>query len=478
MDRPSLPHDILCLILSLTDKATLARVMRTCRELYRPAATYMLKGEVDLHTSQRHIDSLSSFLLADPLHRLPLLRHLEVATSAKVPDWASSSTSEAASSLDNLLHRLAAAGYLVDLSLSHPDHFIQLHPQLSSTIESFTSLQRLEIYDAGLLSMDVVANLQSCLATLSLTLHLGYSIYAEDPHEANPIPLLRRFQDTLRDLTLGQLSAHCCQLPDAPCYPNLTTLTLETMELPDIRPYARIFPGVTRLYISECEIDWTDVRDLASHADRPVRKRLELWPKLDKYDGHILDLYSLGIVCPISSLLVGCGAINPSRCWIFAAVLEDAQPKDLYLNAICGLSILLDPEFLSCFSHRSLEHLCSLRLGIIPLRDDKDLDWDTVLDSMVSKIISQLPPLSSFELMLDRLTNSDSVITTGHIFDEDLQRPLTRLERQVAAWDRAAFAERACKASPHGTLKVVEIVTHWDNRSYYHYDRAQCRDVP
>ncbi|KAL7281138.1 hypothetical protein ACG7TL_004446 [Trametes sanguinea] len=466
MERPRVSYDVLLLILSFSDNPTLARMMQTCKELYRPAVTCILQGLVTVHVDTSSILSLSSFLFRDPLHRIPLLRKLKI-DDYYGPGWDEENlTHEGASSLKHLLDRLVAAGCLEELILYEPDDLLEEYPELFDTLGRFTSLKSIKIHGAGERSVDLLRNLESCLVTAHLAFEYWRN-YDEEDFFRDHIALLSHSQHTLRELSVSRGRVeHRHENQDEPTYPNLTKLTLDNTDIIDISQYIRAFPHLQRLEMQECNTFEPDdiMMDLSDRErNEEAQKQYGSWPKLGVFDGSLCSLWELALACPISSLQLtddDLGEVPPTMA---IDVLTAARPNNLELR-VCGCRVFLTDKVLRIFRHsmESLADLQSLRLDLSIAHEDREGDWHQVLDSMVSEILAPLPSLSFFKLAIKcpSISSRQSVSQNASADEdsEDSEEPLSPLLQHLADWDQTTFIERACSASRNGTLKQVEII--------------------
>ncbi|KAL7281136.1 hypothetical protein ACG7TL_004444 [Trametes sanguinea] len=460
MERPHLNYDVLLLILSFSDQRTLARMMQTCRELYRPAINCILQSLVTVRVTSSSILSFSCFLFRDPVHRIPLLRKLEINDIFTYDADDAALTPDAASSLKHVLDRLAAAGCLEELVLYEPDDLLEEYPELSDIIESFTSLKSIKIYEAGERSVDLLGNLESCLVTAHIMFE-DWRVYPEVEIFRSPIDLLCRSQDTLRELSVsrGRLE-HRYANQDEATYPNLTKLTLHDTDILDISRYIRAFPRLRTLELEDCNTYWPLNMDLSTQEqNEEAQKQHGSWPRLEVYEGSLCSLWQLALACPVSSLLLtedDLGEVPPT---MTIDVLTAARPNNLELR-VCGCRVFLTDEVLRIFRHsmESLADLRSLRLDLSIAHEDREGDWHQVLDSMVSEILAPLPSLSSFKLTIKCPSIPWRRSVTPHATaNEGSEEPLSPLLRYLTDWDQGTFIARACTASQNGTLKQVEI---------------------
>ncbi|OSD01305.1 hypothetical protein PYCCODRAFT_538000 [Trametes coccinea BRFM310] len=451
MDRPHLNYDVLLLVMSFSDKQTLSCLMRTCKELYRPATRYLLEGGADIE-SEEHIVSFLPFLRADAPYRASLLRQLRIDLG-----YYGDVSSDAASLLEELLLCLAPAGYLTDLILWNSEPLLRSHPDLSTAIAQLSTLRYLEVYGVGQLGCRMLSELQATLAIAHISFEIGPDELPFMHSTYDPTVLLRHSQHTLIYL-ITSYSGRLAGIPTV--YPSITNLSLNYMEMPDISQYVQAFPQLQFLTMYECN-GW----EFGDHAregyqtqrerNQQMQRRLGSWPKLELYEGSIVGLYHLGITCPISTLILDdqeCMSLEPA---MLIEVLEDAHPRYLKLD-ITGTSPLLDPAFVTTFTRSSLRNLSDFDLHIGLRHSDRDADWSYILDQITSGIIAPLPALTYFELHVECAGlatdfGSRDCKSVGEL-------PLSRLERELADWDAIGFAERACEASEKGTLSMVSVL--------------------
>ncbi|KAI9068361.1 hypothetical protein FKP32DRAFT_1561866 [Trametes sanguinea] len=451
MDRPRLNYDVLHIIMSFSDKPTLSCLMRTCKELYRPATRYILKGGAWIE-NEEHAVSLLPFMRADAPYRASLLRVLRIDMGYCGPVSA-----DTASLLDKLFLCLASAGCLNELTLWHSESLLRLHPDLSSAFARLSSVKHLQVYDVGQHSAQMLSRLQTSLISAHISFQSGTDQPPAIPMAHDPTLLLHHSRHTLCNL-ITSYSDSPTGIPTT--YLGVTDLSLNHMEMPDIAQYVQAFPRLLHLILYESN-GW-DFGDQVREGYRVQRRHNQemqrltgSWPKLDLYEGSIVSLYHLGITCQISALILDDQECFPMEPEMLIEALEDARPEYLQL-VITGTSSLLSVEIQSVFTQPSLRGLSDLELHITLRYSDRDADWACILDRIASNVIAPLPALGYFELHVDCIYLSSPF--GGHIYQPVEEVPLERLERELMEWDATAFAERACKASRKGTLRMVSVV--------------------
>ncbi|KAI9059792.1 hypothetical protein FKP32DRAFT_1116727 [Trametes sanguinea] len=455
MNHRRLNHDVLSLIMDISNRQTLCCLMQTCKEFCRLAAKHILAGGVTLR-SQVQACTFLPFLLADPTHRLPLLRTLKISIFTDVRRCPTADCVMA-----GLFRLLANGGGLLDLDLAPAEQLLSSHSQLPSAIAGIKTLRCLRLVDVGTLAAGMLAQLQPQLVTADL--HYGPKRERRADFDRNPFHLLRHSTQTLRNLSLSSAVIHHLDASALiPCFANVTALTLECMDVPSIQPYVRAFPRLQSLTVDLDEDGSTIAKDfnqlmLQRTSNQQKQKTLGSWPRLASFtSGNPCTLYCLGIACPISSVLL-CDVVEGWEpiATALSEALSDAHPIELTLELIKPYTIT-DLEFLPVFDKPALRDLQVLVLRLHLRHEDQDIDWPRILELLLCRIVAQLSSLRSLELYISCYA---VVYPYQPVEDQPSpeERPLSTLERGLAEWDPSSFAQRAFDASPKGTLKSIAI---------------------
>ncbi|KAI1788566.1 hypothetical protein LXA43DRAFT_1097129 [Ganoderma leucocontextum] len=162
----------------------------------------------------------------------------------------------------------------------------------------------------------------------------------QHPDYRNPFKILRHSQDTLTHLTCTfpeTLSSHAFPIEER--YPHVTSLDLESYDLPSTAAFAYIFPNLRELRfdIATGDGDTHFSGYSSSHIqsfpcrqqNKAEQKANGTWPRLDECRARIPDLYRFAFSCRVRKLNI-MGALMDTI--MLEAVMEDACPEYLCLR--------------------------------------------------------------------------------------------------------------------------------------------------
>ncbi|TFK87430.1 hypothetical protein K466DRAFT_586402 [Polyporus arcularius HHB13444] len=326
-----LPFDVLVVIQSVADQATIGRMLQCCRYLKATGEWFILR-DVRL-TSSNVLEGFVGYMLSNHVSRLPLLHglRLEMTPPPTVPR----------DSLRELFIKLRTGSKLVRLSIHHPEELLQRHAGLSSAIAALTSLQHLELWNAGPTTVGMLHAVRSKL--VGVNLHMG----SGGPHGLpDVIQLLRGSQNTLEEMTVtrpGPTTSHPLGESNATtftlCYPRMHTLTLiEPTYSLYTADYIRAFPNLRSLAILDPhEYPLRDPNRPPSNTD-PYKT----WPSLRYVEGSIKMLYGLALPCHVPTIDIHDFDYVP-QVDLLRVVVADTRPVHLKLSVLSE-----QPQFARC----------------------------------------------------------------------------------------------------------------------------------
>ncbi|EIW56513.1 uncharacterized protein TRAVEDRAFT_49341 [Trametes versicolor FP-101664 SS1] len=437
-------EDILLHILDLASKDLVRTLMQTCRMFHEHGTKYLLKDGVSL-TTDKQIMSFMLFVGSDSGRErqcILLLRELTLSRrrctdDAQDSDLVQFHEDTAGIFLRGFFTAISSFGCLLRLTIYDSEEVLGLHPALPEAIAGLPTLTYLSVSSAGPCTVRMLKALRSTLFYANIGIgpepwDIGNELTLEDQ---NPMWLLHRSQDTLRELdTTFSTSAS-----DSPIYPHATVLNLDYFDIPQMQHYVRAFPNLrvltTKDYCSRSrgESGGEDL-DMRRAQNQNEQDRLGTWPSLERFRGTVTNLYLLGLRCPVGTLYLDQDGerFDPT---MLHAVLGDACPRRLQLR-FDGGDWLADPDFLATFAHPGVQALKRFDLIVNLQKEDRGMDISVALDPAVlaSRIVVPLKNLVAFWLCLD--CSWIRYVTYGE------EPPLEPVEEALVGWDMDEFAHR------------------------------------
>ncbi|KAI1790250.1 hypothetical protein LXA43DRAFT_1017165 [Ganoderma leucocontextum] len=374
---PKLNDDILLSVLYLYSSLQAATsMMATCRFLYHEGAKIILRDTrlpFDAGISEDKALSLLCFIQAENLSRCSYVRALCVAMQP-MPDVI-------AQSLVDLLPHMTS---LESLSLTI-EHALESYPSLLSMFASLQTIKYIHVMDAGERGCELVQSLQSQLVSA----HIYFTPINPDASRRlystaafHPLILLQRSAPTLKTLTCGfwfdMDPRIIISLPKV-TYPNMHTFTLYKCLCPSLSPFIRSFPSLAHLSVdTNLASRWERSRlagiQWAIHFQMSPTGESLSWKQLHDYTGRLVDLWILGLSCPIRRLVLE-DAPAARAPLALTDVLAYARPTDLtiaFRNS--SLTDVLGADCLSALRTEGASGLRCLSLVFELTARDRELD--------------------------------------------------------------------------------------------------------
>ncbi|KAM5542413.1 hypothetical protein V8D89_003872 [Ganoderma adspersum] len=426
--------------------------MATCYFLYHEGAKIILRDapvSFDEGTSE---DALLRFIQAEDLSRCSHVRRLHVLMPT-VPD-----------TLANALVHLVPRMTSLEILFVAIEDALESHPDLLPTFSSLQSVKTILVAKAGERSCELLRALQSQLVEASI--YFDSSRAALTSKTAyHPLVMLQRSTPTLTTLVCGSLVDSNIQLvlvhPPDVTYPHLHTLILHECAPLSLFAYTKCFPnlthvcvkyhgpspwedgepaGLTNLAISQRQREMNlalpgQLANAARGSAPPSRK------PLPEYTGPLMDLWILGLTCPITRLTVEDAPASGARApRALSDVLAYARPTELaVIFRGCALADVLATDFLASLTMDGAAGLRSLMVAVWVREGDRDLDVGRALDEIV-EAVSHL-----------NLTRLDVGINDGGIGGEEASDGLGPLLSGIAAAAGGAAAPQLNAHTGTGT---------------------------
>ncbi|KAJ2998414.1 hypothetical protein NUW54_g7032 [Trametes sanguinea] len=434
MDRPSLDLDILVHLMTFVDQKTLTDLMLISKVLNSEAAKERLRRGVQLFGPQA-ICSFLHFMSRATLHRLPYVRELVIAPGVDGLRLPSPLARQLAMFFFVLV--IPPYGRVRTLGVGSVEELLRSDEALALAIARIPTIKPLTLESVGPHARRLFGCMQSQLLSADITIarpndpsFFDNTLEPDPTNPSNPsMYIFGRSQETLCQLRItDSLSAFHCA-----CYPNVTFLSLELLEMPRISDYIRAFPNLMSLAI---EVESNGFEQSEMDVQRALKRREKAtqgsW--LNHDHGYPCTLYLLGITCPITSaeLYDRGDAFEPA---LLKAALEDACLRDLALSITRG-DVLFKGEFLAALSKKAVQNLrqFDLDISLLPDQDDNNVYVPDMLN-----LEDGYPPLNVLEEQLaewdrargkspPRVSNEHQQNRTSRLKDSGARNPLASLQ--------------------------------------------------
>ncbi|KAI0637475.1 hypothetical protein C8Q77DRAFT_1086200 [Trametes polyzona] len=448
--------DTLLNIMSMSSRDTASRMMRASRELYSHGPTHVVQKEVLLKRKDT-VTSFVAFMMVDYPYRLRFLENLHISTGRL--------SGGDAEVLERFLLDSAQVMIVRQLTIDHAEQFFLSMAGLSGAFSLLHTLDSLTLNDIGRRAEGFLISLKSHLVSADLSMLLFYGDEFDDDNEdgnvtLNPILQLRNSQDTLGHLHVQRCNVFTdLETVYEERYPHILELSLTSDELPCTTHLARAFPNVHTLQF-ECEPrPWEQLgADLeVLHALRVTNEgqqtRFGMWTALRCVQGTLVDLYLLGLLCPVEQLHIDGPATYRSMLRPVIGVATPAYLSLTHFDAdIVSESLFgragTHPQWLA--SVRALEIQCTLGFEI----DPDEIDMPLVLDDLVEGIgRAQSVRSVGVTFFCFALAPRNAILLRG--IPPHTRAPLNAAEQCLLDLDLDAYAERMRAAAP--TLQTVAV---------------------
>ncbi|KAI1790249.1 hypothetical protein LXA43DRAFT_1182629 [Ganoderma leucocontextum] len=390
---PTLNDDVLLFVLSRSSRQTVASMMATCHFLYHEGAKVILRDwpvAFDSIASEHKTLSLLRFIQAEHFSRCSYVRKLYVSMQP-MPD-------AVAQSLAGLVPCMTS---LKSLFLNI-EHALESHPGLLYAFASLRSVDDL-VLTGGEHSCELIQSLQSHLVSAQLFFvptnpEARQRLYLTPAF--HPVIMLRRSALTLKTL----ICSFWCDIDprtfvslSKALYPNMHTFIFHESRSLGLAPYIKSFPNLAHLTVGDSSLTPRWDSDYAPLA--VIQRNMNLarsvasstgeslsWKQLRDYTGCLVDLWFLGLSCPIPRLyLEDAPTERPPHA--LTDVLAYARPTELTIAfQRCSLTDVLDTDFLSALRTEGASGLRHLTLLIELGAKDRNLDLGRALEDIVATI--------------------------------------------------------------------------------------------
>ena len=355
--------------------------MATCRDLYHKGAKLVLQHPIMLDGPEEKAFSLMRFLQAEDFSRCPCVRRFFVIIDP-MPE-------SIAKSLISILPRMTALEHLC----IGAEEMLGSYPALLPAFAAIRSLKSLSMVGIGKHSIRLLDTLQSSLVSANLyftTDGSGRDLFLSG--NTHPVFMLERSASTLEQLTCAfwmdmMPERHILRLKTT--YPKMRSLTLTDNFSTSPIPYIRAFPNLQHLVVNgdradelSGPFDFSEFqRYLNVTMQDPSDTEVWNWHHLESFTGRLIDLWDLGLICPIRHLTLddAPGSRPPHA---LTDVLEHARSQQLVLNFRGSpLKDVLASDFFSALRTRGASHIRHLIVMIDMMAEDREVD---VAKAMVS----------------------------------------------------------------------------------------------
>ncbi|KAI1782152.1 hypothetical protein LXA43DRAFT_1052799 [Ganoderma leucocontextum] len=460
MDSATLNVDTLHNVMSLSDRKTVSRVMRTCQVLNHEGVRHLL-DDTPCITNKKQAHSFTWFFFsgqngARMAHRLRWSSGVAISLTGKK---AGAAVGEAMTRffLDGAPH----APSFTRLKIYEAEAVLSANPLLPAAIAMLTTLRHLTLDSAGAVSAAMLRLLRSRLVSAEIAYNLANP--PRSLEDRNAIAMLHHSEDTLNTVILENPFTS----PDGPCYPNVRSLTLKYMDVPTTRHLVHAFPNLAILRFSdhfESEPDNFDEDedglDRKREANMAEQRQHGSWDSILGYKGPLFVLYGLGITCQVHLLVVHDHEDEEISISMLRKVVADARPSHLTVRITEVRCLVEKAKAFVRLCQRFDETLSSLELNLCLSPGDWTMDMGALMECICSAL-SAAPSITAFKIELDwAVLESFKFPADGVVMDFDgsivVPGVTTTAKDFLNGLDANSVADRLLSASK--ALKTVMVV--------------------
>ena len=378
MDFATLNVDTLHHVMSLSDRVTVSRIMRTCQVLNHEGVRHLLDDAPCITNTQR-ANSFIEFFLSEKNttrteHRLQWLSGVSISLTGK----------KAAAAVGKAMTRFFLEGAhrapsFTQLKIYEAEAFLSADSLLPAAVAVLTTLRHLTLHSAGAMSAVMLRLLRSHLISAEIAYNLADPPLF--PQLRNATAILYRSEETLRTLTLENPFTS----PDGPCYPNVRSLTLKYMDVPTTRHLVHAFPNLSFLgfydrFEGEEELD-EDNNGLERKRQENMAEQRQhgSWDSIFVYKGSLFVLYGLGLTCQVHFLVVHDHEDGEFSVPMLRKVVEDVHPSHLTVRITEVRHLLEQGKVFVQLCNQFEVNLSSLELNLCLSPGDWTLDVEAVM---------------------------------------------------------------------------------------------------
>ncbi|KAI0708828.1 hypothetical protein C8T65DRAFT_609361 [Cerioporus squamosus] len=320
----TLPHDVLCTVISFSDREELFALMLASRDLQLECAKYIFHEAVKLN-SDEGITSFISFMRRNQRRRWCFLRSLEFSDADIHPS--------VAGELGRVISR---ASRLEVLFFEHAENTLRAHPQLGLSLAAIPTVKHIELHFVAQHACRMLEAMSWPLesAILQESIHDPFWLEPDKGERMHPAALLKNARTTLQTIKYDMWSDYDFYLPDYPVYSALHTFRFDSAWLPPTTQWPLSYPNLKSLELwsidgdGECPMDECTATRLTNMSEYGTSKPYG-WPELEHFSGRVLDLYILGLPCRIHDVRIRASS-DSVEC--LEAALSNARPSSITVD--------------------------------------------------------------------------------------------------------------------------------------------------
>ncbi|EIW57314.1 uncharacterized protein TRAVEDRAFT_48355 [Trametes versicolor FP-101664 SS1] len=409
---PVLNYDILLEVMKMCERPDCSRFMRTCRFFHTHGFEALLSHDISTSTEE-DLTRVLAFLRKDPDKRFKFVRSMQF----DFPELTDTATLELADALRRMVNLTALSiQYSEDIILSEPE------PALFDAIAALTSLRELDLHYAGEHSIRLLQSLRSELVEVNVHILdmtdctcFFDTVPADDRPLYHPAVLLQHSRSTLQELFTYEWYMDADTPPDPTLvYPQMWRLDLERSLFPCTLPLINAYPNLTHLcfHTGESEhqqylqskIEAYDTRHALNVSQQQASVRT--WESLHEYSGSLVDLYLLGLTCPINRVYLH--SMPTVLRHMLPTVLAYARPRDLTLqNWPMQLRDNHPAEVFAALRGEGVSRLEAFCIEARLEQDDGAVDIAAVLEGLRASLLSA--PLQELRMNIGMQPDCESV---------------------------------------------------------------------
>lgn len=359
---PFLNYDILHLVMSLSSTQEISRMMQTCQLLHREGTKILLREAIVLRR-ESDVVSFIAFMCADNYRRFLNLLDLHFFCKRLSPT--------AGLLLRHFFLTTASRMHFRCLQLDDVEDVLASDSELPSALGRIMAISNLILSDVGPLARAMLDGMTTHVYHISINFPDDPS---EDLEDSNALVVLKSLRPSLMSISGRWLET----TPELPFYdikyPHVHALTMDTFDVVHIAHYAYSCPHVTSLTLeSTASMDSVVQMEMCREENRRAQLEHAKWDALVDYQGSVVDLWALGLVCHVERLQFTRDGWDSG---MFKDVLLDVRP--IAIRMAVGVQVMADPMFVDALCQSTAR---DLRIEIIFDEADRDKDVSVTLVS-------------------------------------------------------------------------------------------------
>lgn len=313
---PRLSYDVLYLCFThIMIRKDVSSLMRTCKTLFGSGIPHLLAKSVWLYTA-KNAQMFLHFMFSKSFRAL----RFQSLRSLRVGFW-TSRMEQFQILVSGMSQVLRLALNLQKLELSALDLFCNTDLSFFDAITTLPSLRKLCITNSESKIMHLLSTIRSPLQELDV------SFCTRGLELLDPLPHLGNLSSTLTTLSLRWVNLHHSNVRCS----SVRYLTIETIHRIDATVLVRSFPALITLSIESLnERSYDAEADEVRVWNQGNLMSTNQWTTLLELNGEAVELYTLGLACPIRTLRMS--SIKKPNLGVVQSLLDSHRPQHVRMG--------------------------------------------------------------------------------------------------------------------------------------------------